>query len=78
MITDFAQRLLQELQKNLPQISALLPRRELHLALQSALGRLDLVTREEFDAQQAVLARTREKLEQLEKTLADLEAGADN
>lgn len=77
MITDFAQRLLQELQKNLPQISALLPKRELHLALQSALGRLDLVTREEFDAQQAVLARTREKLEQLEKTLADLEAGAD-
>jgi ubiquinone biosynthesis accessory factor UbiK len=78
MITDFAQRLLQELQKNLPQISALLPKRELHLALQSALGRLDLVTREEFDAQQAVLARTREKLEQLEKTLADLEAGAGN
>ncbi len=75
MITDFAQRLLQELQKNLPQISALLPKRELHLALQSALGRLDLVTREEFDAQQAVLARTRKKLEQLEKTLADLEAG---
>ena len=74
MITDFAQRLLQELQKNLPQISALLPKRELHLALQSALGRLDLVTREEFDAQQAVLARTREKVEQLEETLANLEA----
>ena len=74
MITDFAQRLLQELQKNLPQISALLPKRELHLALQSALSRLDLVTREEFDAQQAVLARTREKVEQLEETLANLEA----
>lgn len=76
MITDFAQRLLQELQKNLPQISALLPKREFHLALQSALSRLDLVTREEFDAQQAVLARTREKLEQLEETLASLEARA--
>ena len=76
MITDFAQRLLQELQKNLPQISALLPKRELHLAPQSALSRLDLVTREEFDAQQAVLARTREKLEQLEETLASLEARA--
>ncbi|ARU30073.1 hypothetical protein CBR65_12810 [Cellvibrio sp. PSBB006] len=75
-MTDFAQRLLQELQKNLPQISALLPKRELHLALQSALSRLDLVTREEFDAQQAVLARTREKLEQLEETLASLEARA--
>ena len=78
MITDFAQHLLQELQKNLPQISALLPKRELHLALQSALSRLDLVTREEFDAQQAVLARTREKLEQLEETLANLEAKAND
>ena len=78
MITDFAQRLLQELQKNLPQISALLPKRELHLALQSALGRLDLVTREEFDAQQAVLARTREKVEQLEETLANLETKAND
>ena len=43
--------------------------------LQTTLGKLDLVTREEFDVQRKVLARTREKLEQLEKTLAALEAG---
>lgn len=36
-------------------------------------ARLDLVTREEFDVQQAVLARTREKLAQLESRLAELE-----
>ena len=41
--------------------------------LQSALARMDLVTREEFDVQLAVLARTREKLEALEKRLATLE-----
>jgi len=41
--------------------------------LQATLGKLDLVTREEFDVQTKVLARTREKLEQLEKTLAALE-----
>ena len=41
-------------------------------ALQSGLSRLDLVTREEFDVQRAVLARTREKLEALEKQLAAL------
>ncbi len=35
-------------------------------ALESALTHLDLVTREEFEVQQAVLARTREKLERLE------------
>jgi hypothetical protein len=41
--------------------------------LQSSLSRLDLVTREEFDVQQAVLARTREKLEALELRLKSLE-----
>ncbi|MEL1263155.1 ubiquinone biosynthesis accessory factor UbiK [Pseudoxanthomonas putridarboris] len=43
-------------------------------ALQAGLSRLDLVTREEFDVQQAVLLRTREKLEALERTVATLEA----
>jgi len=38
-------------------------------------AQLDLVTREEFDTQAQVLARTRAKLEALEKRLAELEAG---
>ena len=42
--------------------------------LQGGLARLDLVTREEFDTQARVLARTREKLEQLEGRVAELEA----
>ncbi|ROP76260.1 hypothetical protein EDF74_1911 [Stenotrophomonas rhizophila] len=42
-------------------------------ALQAGLGKLDLVTREEFDVQRAVLLRTREKLESLEKVVAELE-----
>ncbi|MGR4876671.1 ubiquinone biosynthesis accessory factor UbiK [Pseudoxanthomonas sp. LARHCG66] len=42
-------------------------------ALQAGLGKLDLVTREEFDVQQTVLLRTREKLETLERTVAALE-----
>lgn len=41
--------------------------------LQSGLSRLDLVTREEFDVQRAVLLRTREKLEQLQRQVVDLE-----
>ncbi|MEE8426611.1 MAG: accessory factor UbiK family protein [Woeseiaceae bacterium] len=41
--------------------------------LRAGLGKLDLVTREEFEVQEAVLARTREKLEALEKRLAELE-----
>ena len=44
--------------------------------LPSAMARMDLVTREEFDVQMAVLARTREKLEALEARLAELEQNA--
>jgi ubiquinone biosynthesis accessory factor UbiK len=43
-------------------------------ALQGGMARLDLVTREEFDTQARVLAKTREKLEQLETRVAELEA----
>lgn len=42
-------------------------------ALQAALRKLDLVTRDEFDAQAAVLLRTREKLEAMEKQIEELE-----
>jgi BMFP domain-containing protein YqiC len=45
--------------------------------LASTFARLDLVTREEFDVQSAVLARTREKLVQLETKLAELEKRGD-
>ncbi|PCJ89252.1 MAG: hypothetical protein COA54_00505 [Thiotrichaceae bacterium] len=40
--------------------------------LQSTLTKMNLVTREEFDVQSAVLQRTREKLEQLEKQIKNL------
>ena len=41
--------------------------------LDTGLARLDLVTREQFEVQEAVLARTREKLEALEERLKDHE-----
>lgn len=43
-------------------------------ALQSGLARLDLVTREEFDVQRAVLVRTREQLESLRSLVEQLES----
>lgn len=49
----------------------------LKAALQVGLGKLDLVTREEFDVQQGVLRRTRERLEALEARLAALEGTED-
>jgi BMFP domain-containing protein YqiC len=42
--------------------------------LSSGLSRLDLVTREEFEIQSQVLAKTRARLEQLEARVAALEA----
>lgn len=62
---ESAQELRTELQQNFKAV------------LQTGLSRLDLVTREEFDVQRAVLLRTREKLEQLESTVAGLESQLD-
>jgi len=42
--------------------------------LQSGISKLDLVTREEFEVAEAVLARTREKLEHLEAKLEEIES----
>ena len=47
--------------------------RNLHAALRSTLTKLDLVTREEFEIQREVLARTREKCETLAAQVAELE-----
>jgi len=41
--------------------------------LRASLAKLDLVTREEFEVQEAVLERTREKLETLEQRLEEIE-----
>ncbi|MCC5796646.1 MAG: accessory factor UbiK family protein [Methylophaga sp.] len=47
--------------------------KNLRSALSSTFNKLDLVTREEFEVQTQVLLRTREKLEALEKRVAELE-----
>ena len=45
--------------------------------LQAGLGKLDLVTREEFEVQRAVLLRTRQKLDELEQVVAEMEQRQD-
>jgi BMFP domain-containing protein YqiC len=70
-------RLLDEMDRRIREILARGPaadlEKNLRALMQSALGRLDLVTREEYDVQREVLARTRAKLEELEARLAGLE-----
>jgi ubiquinone biosynthesis accessory factor UbiK len=48
--------------------------KNLKAMLASFFSRLDLVTREEFDVQREVLARTRAKVQELEAKLAEMEA----
>ncbi|MDV6341699.1 MAG: accessory factor UbiK family protein [Nitrosomonadaceae bacterium] len=48
--------------------------KNIRVLLSGAFSRLDLVTRDEFDIQQEVLQRTREKLILLEARVAELEA----
>ena len=46
----------------------------LRQALSSALKKMDLVTRHEFDIQTAVLHKTRSKVDEMEKTIKELES----
>lgn len=67
---DFLHELRQGLQGRKPED---LSQSQLRSLLESILRKLNLVTREEFDAQQAVLQRTRLKLEELEKKVVALQ-----
>ena len=70
---DLAKRFTEALPPSFRQFQADMEK-NLHAALQAAFAKLELVTREEFDVQQAVLARTRAKLEEMERQVAALEA----
>lgn len=71
-IDDIASRLTAALPSSLNAIKEDMDK-NFHIILQTALGKLDLVTREEFEVQKAVLAKTRSKLEALEQRVADIE-----
>lgn len=51
-------------------------RTNFHDVLTQGLRRLELVTREEFEVQSQVLSRTRAKVDELERRVAELEADA--
>ncbi len=67
----------EDLQQRIAELVAQSPakdvERNVKAMMSSAFTRMDLVTREEFDVQAKVLARTRERLEQLEQRVTDLE-----
>lgn len=71
-LKDLAKRLSDALPENLQAIKSDCEK-NMQSILTSAFNKLDLITREEFDAQAKVLARTRKKVETLEATVAELQ-----
>ena len=72
LIDDFANRVSAALPDNLRRMHEDMDR-NVKAAMESAFAKMDLVTREEFDIQQQVLARTREKLQALQARVKGLE-----
>lgn len=70
-LEDLANKLYANLPKNLQGIEQDI-KQQFKEILQTAFTHLDLVTREEFDVQVKVLARSREKIDALEKTVDQL------
>ncbi|PCK09759.1 MAG: hypothetical protein COA42_02270 [Alteromonadaceae bacterium] len=75
MIDNLAKQLYEDISQKIADVSqsASAPASQVRAIVESALKKFNLVTRDEFDAQQAVLLRTREKLEALEALVAQLE-----
>ena len=71
-LDDMAKRFSENLPSGLRDFQAEVEKNA-RVALQSTFSRMELVTREEFDAQAKVLARTRERLEAMEARVAALE-----
>ena len=73
-LNDLARRLAESLPSSLQQAKADLER-NFRAVLEAGLRRMDLVSREEFEAQSALLKRTREKLDELAARADRLEQG---
>jgi len=69
-------KMLDEMSKKMSEVLAQSPAKDIEknarALLASLFARLDLITREEFDVQQEVLKRTRDKLYEIEKRVAEL------
>ena len=70
-IEEIVKKMLEALPIDVSEIQADI-KEKIRLSLQATLSKLDLVSREEFDIQTHVLAKTREKVELLEKQVQEL------
>ncbi len=72
ILDDLAKKLADSVPGGIKELQADMEK-NFHAVLQSAFNRMNLVTREEFEAQSALLARTRTKLDELAEQVANLE-----
>jgi len=72
-LDEFAKRLGDLLPESASQMQSEIEK-NMKAGLQGVVQKMDLVTREEYEVQREILTRTREKLEQLEQRLAELES----
>ena len=72
-INEFVEKILNELPEGLKELPTEM-QAHLRAGLLAAFSKMELVTREEFDTQAAVLRKTRMKLEMLEKKISELES----
>lgn len=73
LFDDLSERIINNLPASLVTLQEDL-KKNIRSAVEAGLGELNLVTREEFDIQTRVLARTRARLEQLEQQIGAMEA----
>ena len=74
MLDELTRRVTQALPDGFGQLQSDVEK-NIRAALSATLSRMDLVTRDEFDVQAGVLARTRKRLTVLEKRVRELEQG---
>ena len=72
-LTDKVEKILNAARTALPESLGEDVKGNIRAAIKSAVEELDVVTREEFEIQQAVLEKTRKKLEEMEAIVAELE-----
>lgn len=76
MLSQLSKQLIEDIQALLNPQEKAKDASQIKAIVEAALKRCNLVTREEFDAQQAVLRLSREKIESLEAQIAELEKRA--
>ena len=74
---DIIGRIMQTAKAAVPESLSNDVRDNVKAAIQDVIGDLDVVTREELDIQKAVLAKTRAKVDAMERVIADLEKRLD-